>query len=82
MSWLGQIAKSLFIFLLFFFYFSFILVSKDRTHGIAGWIGACGTLQIELNSKRLSWNDIFVMEWHWVVLETPFAGAFVSDIYI
>jgi len=24
----------------------------------------------------------FVMEWHWVVLETPFAGAFVLDIYI
>jgi len=30
----------------------------------------------------LSWSDILVMEWHRVVLETPFAGAFVSDIYI
>jgi len=30
----------------------------------------------------MSQNDILVMEWHQVVLETPFARAFVSDIYI
>jgi len=30
----------------------------------------------------LSQNDILIIEWHQVVLETPFAGAFVSDIYI
>ena len=34
------------------------------------------------NYNELSQNDILVMEWHRVVLETPFAGAFVSDIYI
>jgi len=31
---------------------------------------------------QLSRSDILVMEWHRVVLETPFAGAFASDIYI
>jgi len=31
---------------------------------------------------HVRWSDILVMEWHRVVLETPFAGAFASDIYI
>jgi len=30
----------------------------------------------------MSRSGILVMEWHRVVLETPFAGAFTSDIYI
>ena len=32
--------------------------------------------------QSVSRNETLVIEWHRVVLETPFAGAFVSDIYI
>ena len=34
------------------------------------------------NSCLMSRSDIIVMEWHRVVLEIPFAGAFASNIYI
>jgi len=30
----------------------------------------------------MSRNETLVIEWHRVVLETPLAGALVSDIYI
>jgi len=43
-SWLGKTAKSIFIFL----FFSFLLVSKDWTCEIVGWIGAYGTWQIKV----------------------------------
>jgi len=35
-----------------------------------------------LRGSLLSRNNILVMEWHRVVLETPFGEVFVSDIYI
>ena len=44
-SWLGKMASQY----LFFFSFSFLFFSKDQTCRRAGWIGACGTLQITVN---------------------------------
>ena len=42
----------------------------------------CQLIVRRVINTNLSRNFVIVMKWHWVVLETPFAGAFVSDIYI
>ena len=47
----------------------------------ANWHSAFDRYKASLDAI-MSRSDILVMEWHWVVLETPFAGAFASDIYL
>ena len=47
---------------------------QSKADKAAGWL----YLMVEPVSR----NKTLVIEWHRVVLETPLAGAFVSDIYI